>query len=111
MVLVYAGADWEEPEHTQDYTGNTGVLKKGAAKSGAVGMPGLEQLMAEASMWISRCQVVMVDVRNLPPGSGQEPRKQVQAALMVLADLRQAVVVAEKEIRAALTSVRRHSPG
>jgi hypothetical protein len=61
--------------------------------------------MAEASMWISRCQAVVLDLCGSQPDRRREAQQ--QAVLSVFGDLRQAAVAAEKKIRAALTPARR----
>ena len=63
--------------------------------------------MAEATMWITRCQAVVDDFRGAPPGREKEARQRAQASLAALAGVRRAVVRAERAIRVAIKPAKR----
>jgi hypothetical protein len=65
---------------------------------------GLEQLMAEAQMWIRRCEVVIVVVQRGPEKRlGRELRRRAKDAVEVLEEMQQAVRRAERGLRAMLS--------
>jgi hypothetical protein len=62
---------------------------------------GLEQLMAEAAMWIRRCEVVMVDVRRVSQKRlGSELRQRAEETVTVLEDVQRAAKHTRKELMA-----------
>ena len=66
---------------------------------------GLEQLMAEAEMWIRRCEVVMVAVqRGSEKRLGQELRRRAKGAVEVLEEVQRAAQSTKKKLRAMLSS-------
>jgi hypothetical protein len=66
---------------------------------------GLEQLMAEAQMWIRRCEVVMVAVQRGPEKRlGQELRRRAKDAVEVLEEMQRTVQRAKRELGAMLPS-------
>jgi hypothetical protein len=79
----------------------------GAAKSGAVGGGGPSHALADAKMWITRCKAVVDDFRGAAPGREKEIRQRASATLLVLGELRRAVVGAEKAVRALLKPAKR----
>ncbi len=90
---------------------NAEIRKKFGTKTGhgrpmippATPEAGLEQLMAEAQMWIRRCEVVMIAVQRGPEKRlGQELRRRAKEAVEVLEQVQRAAQHAKRKLGAML---------
>ena len=89
------------------------ITKNRRAKSGhgrpmmppATPEAGLEQLMAEAEMWIRRCEVVVVAIQRGPEKRlGQELRRRAKDAVEVLEEVQRAAQRTKRTLGAVLLS-------